>query len=160
MAHLLQLAGMARRPPVHEMISSRKAPKPVGPYAQAVRVTQAGEMLFVSGQIPIEVPLGTVFTGAIKRQAELAFTHLKNIILDAGFTMDEVVKCNIYLTDMKNFDVINEVYQKMFVGLTLPARAVVEVAGLPKGVGIEADAMAVKKFVAPSPPPDEEEMMY
>ena len=105
----------------------------------------AGEMLFVSGQIPLELPAGQVFTGDIKRQATLALTHLKNIILDSGFSMDEVVKCNIYLTDMKNFDAVNEVYQKLFVGMTLPARAVVQVAGLPKGVGLEADAIAVKK---------------
>ena len=136
---------MARRPSVHDMIVSRKAPKPVGPYSQAVRVNAPGAMLFVSGQIPIELPQGAVFTGDIKRQAELALTHLKNIILDAGFTMDEVVKCQIYLTDLKHFDTVNEVYRRLFVGQTLPARAVVQVAGLPKGVGVEADAVAVKK---------------
>ncbi|HET6343950.1 MAG TPA: Rid family detoxifying hydrolase, partial [Myxococcota bacterium] len=115
---------MARRPPVHKMVMSRKAPKPVGPYSHAIHVEAAGEMLFVSGQIPIEVPSGNVFTGDIKRQAELALTHLKNIILDAGFSMDEVVKCSIFLMDMKNFDAVNDVYSRMFVGQTLPARAV------------------------------------
>ena len=144
---------MARRPAVHEMITSRKAPKPVGPYSHAIRVTDPGEMLFVSGQIPIELPAGTVFTGDIKKQAELAFTHLKNIILDSGFSMDEVVKCTIFLTDMKNFEAVNEIYQKMFVGQTLPARAVVQVAGLPKAVGIEVDAVAIKK----APEDDEED---
>lgn len=146
---------MVRRPAVHEMITSRKAPKPIGPYSQAIRVTAAGDMLFVSGQIPLELPAGQVFTGDIKRQATLAFTHLKNIILDSGFSMDEVVKCNIYLTDMKNFEAVNEVYQKLFVGMTLPARAVVQVAGLPKGVGVEADAIAVKKRVEPVAEPEE-----
>src|SRR6478735_156860 len=142
---------MARRPPVHKMVMSRKAPKPVGPYSHAIHVTAPGQMLFVSGQIPIEVPSGNVFTGDIKRQAELALTHLKNIIFDAGFTMDEVVKCSIYLMDMKNFDVVNDVYSRMFVGQTLPARAVVQVAGLPKGVGVEVEAIAVKKAAAPEP---------
>lgn len=137
---------MARRPAIHDMITSRKAPKPIGPYSHAIRVTAPGQMLFVSGQIPLEVPAGTVFTGDIKRQAELAFGHLKNIVLDAGFVMDEVVKCTIYLTDMKNFEAVNEVYQKMFVGQTLPARAVIAVAGLPKGAGVEADAIAVKRI--------------
>jgi 2-iminobutanoate/2-iminopropanoate deaminase len=147
---------MVRRPAVHDMITSRKAPKPIGPYSQAIRVKAAGEMLFVSGQIPLELPAGQVFTGEIKRQATLAFTHLKNIILDSGFSMDEVVKCNIYLTDMKNFDAVNEVYQKLFVGMTLPARAVVQVAGLPKGVGVEADAIAVKKRTEAVAEPEEE----
>ncbi|RYF05962.1 MAG: hypothetical protein EOO40_09740, partial [Deltaproteobacteria bacterium] len=88
-----QEVAMARRPAVHEMVNSRKVPKPIGPYAQAIAVEAAGGMLFVSGQIPIEVPHGAVFTGPIGRQAELVFTHLKNIIFDARYTMDEVVKC-------------------------------------------------------------------
>ena len=153
---------MARRPALHDMITSRKAPKPVGPYSHAVRVNAPGAMLYVSGQIPIEVPSGNVFTGDIKRQAELAFTHLRNIVLDAGFIMDEVVKVHIYLTDMKNFDTVNDVYQKLFVGKTLPARAVVGVAGLPKGVGVEADCIAIKKAEeevdAPEPMDDLGEM--
>ncbi len=140
---------MARRPAVHEMITSRKAPKPVGPYSHAIKVKQPGEMLFVSGQIPIEIPSGNVFKGDIKRQAELALTHLKNIILDAGFNMDEVVKVTIFLVDLKAFDTVNEVYQRLFVGQMLPARAVVQVAALPKEVGIEVEATAVKKAAAP-----------
>ncbi len=136
---------MARRPGVHEMVSSKKAPKPVGPYSHAIRVANPGAMLFVSGQIPIEVPSGNVFKGDIKKQAELAFTHLKNIVLDAGFTVDEIVKTTIFLTDLKSYDTVNTVYQNMFVGQTLPARAVVQVAALPKEVGIEVDCVAMKK---------------
>ena len=152
---------MVRRPCVHTMINSRKVPKPIGPYSQAILVAQPGSMLFVSGQIPLEPPLGTVFTGAIKRQAELALTHVKNIVLDAGFSLEEVVQCTVYLTDLKNFDVVGEAYQKMFVGMTLPARVVVEVAGLPKGVGIEVAATAVKKAEETAATPSgEEEMMY
>ena len=118
---------MARRAPIHQQITSKKAPKPVGAYSQAVLVEQPGSTLFVSGQIPIEVPSGDVFTGDIKRQAEIVFTHLRNIVQDAGFQMDEVVKCSIFLTDLKNFESINQVYQRFFVGGALPARAVVEV---------------------------------
>jgi 2-iminobutanoate/2-iminopropanoate deaminase len=140
---------MAIRPGIHQMITSRKAPKPVGPYSHAVHVKQPGAMLFVSGQIPIEVPSGTVFKGDIKRQAEIAFGHLKNIVLDAGFSIEEVVKVTIYLTDMKNFEAVNAVYQKLFVGGTYPARAVVEVSALPKEVGVEVEAIAVKKGAAP-----------
>jgi 2-iminobutanoate/2-iminopropanoate deaminase len=136
---------MARRPAAHEMVTSKKAPKPVGPYAQAVRVKQPGEMLFVSGQLPIEVPSGNVFKGDIKRQAEIAIEHVRNIVQDAGFSLDEIVKCTVYLTDLKNFEVVNQVYQKLFVGQNLPARAVVQVAALPKEVGIEIEAIAVKR---------------
>ncbi|MDP7040387.1 MAG: Rid family detoxifying hydrolase [Myxococcota bacterium] len=139
---------MARRPAVHEMITSRKAPKPIGPYVHAVKIEQPGAMLFVSGQIPIEVPSGQVFRGDIKRQAEIAFDHLKNIVIDGGFALDEVVKCTIFLTDLESFDKVNQVYQKIFVGMNLPARAVVQVSGLPKEVDIEVEAIAVKKGAA------------
>jgi 2-iminobutanoate/2-iminopropanoate deaminase len=135
---------MAKRPAIHDVINSRKAPKPIGPYVQALRVKNPGEMLFVSGQIPIEAN-GRAFTGDIKRQAEIALGNLRNIITDAKFTMDEVVKVTIFLTDMANFEKVNLVYQKNFVGESLPTRAVVAVAGLPKDVGIEVTAVAVKK---------------
>jgi 2-iminobutanoate/2-iminopropanoate deaminase len=108
-------------------------------------IEQPGATLFVSGQIPIEVPSGNVFTGDIKRQAELAFGHVQNIVQDAGFGMDEIVKCSIFLTDLSHFEAVNQVYQKFFVGGALPARAVVEVSGLPKGVGVEVEAIAMKK---------------
>ncbi len=130
------------------MITSRKAPKPIGPYSQAVRVKQPGEMLFVSGQIPIEVPSGDVFKGDIKRQAEIALTHVKNIVLDAKFSMDEVVKCTIFMTNLGDFDKVNQVYEKMFVGQMLPARAAVQVSALPKGVDVEVEAIAVKRGVS------------
>jgi len=135
---------MARRPAAHEIVVSKKVPKPVGPYSQAVRIKHPGEMLFVSGQIPIEVPSGNVFKGDIKRQAEIVLEHVRNIVQDAGFTMDEVIKCTVYLTDLKNFDTVNQVYQKFFVGQNLPARAVLQVSALPKEVGVEVEAIAMK----------------
>jgi len=146
---------MARRAAVHETVTSRKAPKPIGPYVQAVRVVQPGQMLFISGQIPIEAN-GQVFLGDIKRQAEIALGHVRNIVQDAKFSMDELVKVTIYITDMNNFAAINGVYEKLFVGGSLPARAVVEVAGLPKGVGVEVDAIAVKRAEAASAFRDED----
>lgn len=135
---------MARRMGIHTMVQSRKAPRPTGPYAQGVRVEQPGCMLFVSGQIPLEVPTGQVFTGAIQRQAELALTHMKNVVLDAGFELDHVVRCTVYLVDLAHTEVVNAAYQKLFVGHALPARVMVQVAGLPQGVGIEVDAIAVQ----------------
>ena len=135
---------MARRNAIHEKITCKKAPMPVGPYAQAVRVVQPGEMVFVSGQIPIEVPSGQVFRGDIQRQTEIAMNHLKNILSEAGFSMDELVKCSIFVRDMNDFAAINEIYQGFFTGQSLPARAVVEVSGLPKDVGVEIEGIAMK----------------
>jgi 2-iminobutanoate/2-iminopropanoate deaminase len=126
------------------MFHSRKAPKPIGPYSQAVLIDRPGATLYVSGQIPIEVPSGRMFTGDIKRQAEIAIGHVRNIITDAGFRLDEIAKVTIYLTDLGNFDAVNAVYQELFVGGGVPARAVVGVAALPKGAGIEVEAVAVK----------------
>jgi 2-iminobutanoate/2-iminopropanoate deaminase len=136
---------MAKRNSIHEIMTSRKAPKPVGPYSHAIRTKNPGELLYVSGQIPVEVPSGNVFRGDIKKQTDIALSHVRNIVQDAGFTMDDVVKVTIYLTDMKQYDVVNEVYTKFFVGAMLPARAVVGVASLPKEVNIEIEAVAVKK---------------
>ena len=141
---------MVRRGMVHEIINSRKAPKPVGAYSQAIKVSQPGEMLFVSGQIPIESPSGKVFLGDIKRQAEIAFNNMRNIVVDAKFSMDEVVKTTIFLTDLKDFEVVNTVYAKLFLGQHLPARAAVQVVALPKGVNVEIECVAVKQGQDPN----------
>ena len=124
---------------------SIEIPTPPNPAGSYIPVVTTGNLAFVSGQIPIEVPSGQVFRGDIKRQAEIAFEHLKNIVIDGGFALDEVVKCTIFLTDLESFDKVNQVYQKIFVGMNLPARAVVQVSGLPKEVDIEVEAIAVKK---------------
>lgn len=125
-------------------VISKRAPKAVGNYSVAM-VADCNQMLFVSGQIPIEMPKGTVYTGDIKKQAELALGNLRNIILDAKFQMEDVVKCTIFLTDMANYEVVNEAYGKLFVSKNFPARAVVGVAALPKGVGVEVEAIACRK---------------
>jgi len=135
---------MARRDSVHQQIVSRRAPKAVGPYVHAIKVENPGATLYVSGQIPIELPSGNVFTGDIKRQAEIALTHLRSIVQDAGFSMDEVVKCTVFLTNMDDFGAVNEIYQKFFTGQALPARAAVEVSRLPKDVNVEVECIAVK----------------
>ena len=135
---------MASHPTSIEMITSNHAPKPIGPYSHAIRVPKAGPMLFVSGQIPIDAATGKLITGDVRTQAEVAMANLKSIIVDAGFSIDDVAKCTIFLTDMKDFDVVNQVYGDVFSGKTLPARAVVQVAGLPKGVDVEIECVAVK----------------
>lgn len=153
---------MARRPAVHEMMTSRKVPKPTGPYPHGVRVTEPGRMLFVSGQIPVQPPVGAVFTGEIRKQAELAFANMRNIVLDSGFTLDELVSVRIYVTDLKNIDRIDDEYKKLFNSQAMPARTLVQVAALPKGVSIEVEARAIKRAEAapPAGPPADEMDMY
>jgi 2-iminobutanoate/2-iminopropanoate deaminase len=138
-------------------IISKRAPKAVGNYSAAV-VADGNQTLYVSGQIPIEMPKGTVFTGDIKKQAELCMTNLRNIVQDARFAMEDVVKCTIFITNMENYEAVNEVYGKYFVTRVFPARAIVGVAALPKGVGVEIEAVAVKKVDAASKPVVVEEM--
>ena len=116
-----------------------------------MRLTQPGEMLFVSAQAPQEVPQGQLFLGPVGRQAELVFGHIRNLVQDARLNLSEVVQVTIYLTDLKNETAVNQAYQKLFVGLTPPARVLVEVAGLRGGAGIEASAIAIRQ--APPPPP-------
>ncbi|BAI80130.1 translation initiation inhibitor [Deferribacter desulfuricans SSM1] len=124
-----------------KFINTTKAPKAIGPYSQAVLV---GNMLFISGQIPIDPETNELFEGNIEDKTDLVLNNLKNIIEEAGFTISDVAKVTIYLKDMINFTKVNEVYSGFF-GEHRPARAVVEVSNLPKNVDIEIDAICVKE---------------
>ena len=130
-------------------VVSKRAPKAVGNYSAAV-TAEHNQSLYVSGQIAIEMPKGTVFTGDIKRQAEIVMMNLKNIVQDAGYHMEDIVRSTIYLTNMDNYEAVNEIYGKYFISKVFPARAVIGVAALPKGVGVEIDAVAVKKVEGPA----------
>lgn len=125
-----------------KMINTDKAPKAIGPYSQAVR---AGDMLFCSGQIPIDPATGNLelFGGDAAKQARLVMENLKAVLAADGFSFEGVVKTTIYLADMESFAAVNEVYASFF-GTHKPARATVAVAKLPKGVGVEIDAIACK----------------
>ena len=135
---------MANRPSIHEAVVSRKVPRPVGPGPHAIRVEVPGESLFVSGMLPQDA-MGKMVTAEIKKQAELALGHVRNVVVDAKFSMDDLVRCTIYLTDINDAEAVDQVYQKMFVGQMLPARTVIQVAALPKGAHIQVDAIAVKR---------------
>jgi 2-iminobutanoate/2-iminopropanoate deaminase len=118
-------------------------------------------MLFVSQQLPAQPPVGQMFTGEIRRQAELALNNVRNIVLDAGFAMDEIVQVRIYVTDLKHFERVEDVYQKLFNSQALPARTVVQVAKLPQDAGIGVEAQAIKRAdpapaLAPAGPEDQE----
>lgn len=147
---------MARRPSQHALVTSRRVPKHPGPTVHAVRVDAPGASLYVCGLLPLDPPMGRPCTGPIRKQTERLLTHLKSVVDDGGLSVGEVVRCTLYVTELKHMAIVDEVYGKMFVGQALPARTVVVVAGLPEGVAISLDAIAVRAALpmasAPAPP--------
>jgi len=122
-------------------ISTENAPKAIGPYSQAIACE--GKLLFCSGQIPLDPKSGEM-TGAsdVRAQARRVMENLKAVLEAAGASLAKVVKTTIYLADLQDFAAVNEIYAGYF-GEAPPARATVEVAGLPRGAMVEIDAIAV-----------------
>ena len=120
-----------------EAISTPAAPAAIGPYSQAVR---SGGFLFTSGQIPLRSD-GTLVEGDIRVQTRQVLENLRAVLEAGGATLDSVVKCTCFLADMDDFAAMNEVYGEFF-GDTPPARSAVQVARLPRDVGIEIEAVA------------------
>ena len=118
-------------------ISTERAPAAIGTYSQAVR---AGDTIYVSGQIPIEPATGELAEGGIAEHVRQVFENLRAIAEEAGASLADVVKLNVYLTSMESFAVVNEVMASFF-DEPYPARAAVGVAELPKGVAVEMDAV-------------------
>ncbi|PVZ70351.1 RidA family protein [Pelagibaculum spongiae] len=125
---------------MNNAIHTDQAPAAVGPYSQAI---QAGNQLFVSGQIPFIPETMTLVSEDVAEQTKQSLVNLKSIIESAGFAMTDVVKCTIFIKDMNEFATINEVYAGFFEQ-PFPARACVEVARLPKDVKVEIDAVCIK----------------
>jgi 2-iminobutanoate/2-iminopropanoate deaminase len=121
-------------------ISTKKAPAAIGPYSQAVR---AGTFVFLSGQIPLDPGTGQMIEGGIDAQAERVLENLGAVLQAAGLTFDHVVRTTIYLTDLGDFQKVNELYAKRFSHAPQPARSTVQVAALPRGAMVEIDAIAV-----------------
>ncbi len=119
------------------VISTPNAPAAIGPYSQAVKV---GNTVWISGQIPLVPETMELLEGDFKAQATRVFENLAAIADAAGGTLNQAVKLNISLTDMNNFGAVNEVMTQ-FLSEPYPARACVEVAGLPKGVAVEIEAI-------------------
>lgn len=112
----------------------------VGPYSQAV---EAGGFVFCSGQIPLEPRTGVVVGGDIRAATRQVMANLETVLGEAGLSIKDVVKTTIYLVNLDDFPAVNEIYGTYFDG-AFPARATVQVAGLPKGAMIEIDAVAVR----------------
>lgn len=124
-----------------KVIKTEKAPKAVGPYSQGII---AGNMIFVSGQIPFNPDKNEMVKGSIADQTEQSLKNVKAVLEAAGATLDDVVKCTVFLKDMDTFSEMNGVYKEFFKE-NPPARAAVEVARLPLDVGVEIEAIAIKK---------------
>jgi 2-iminobutanoate/2-iminopropanoate deaminase len=120
-------------------IETTKAPKPVGPYSQAVA---AGNLLFASGQIPLDPDTNELVNGDIEVQTERVLMNLMEVLKEAKMTATNVVKTTVYLTDLADFGKMNAVYER-YLGKEPPARSTIQAAGLPKGVKVEIDLIAV-----------------
>ena len=124
--------------PPKKLISTALAPQAIGPYSQAVDL---GDLVFVSGQIPIDPATQQVVAGPVEAQTERVLQNLQGILASAGLSLENVVRTTVFLTDLANFPKMNEVYARYF-SKDFPARSTVQVSALPKGVGIEIDAIA------------------
>ncbi len=124
-----------------KIITTAKAPAPIGPYNQAIL---NGNTLYTSGQIAINPETGELVLDDIKTEAEQVMQNLKAILDEVGMTFEHVIKTTIFLNDMNNFAQVNEVYGKYFDEDTAPARETVAVAALPKFVNVEISVIAVK----------------
>lgn len=125
---------------MNQPIHTPKAPAAIGPYSQAV---QAGNMLFVSGQIPVDPATGEFAGNDITTQTRQSLTNVKNILEEAGYTTADVVKTTVLLANMGDFAAMNAVYAAFFTA-PCPARAAFAVKDLPKGALVEIEAIAVK----------------
>ena len=119
-------------------VDSRHGPAAIGPYSHAV---WAGDLLYLSGQTPIDPATGRLVAGDVGVQTQRVFDNLEAVLLDAGLAMDAVIKCNVYLASMGDFGAMNAVYQQRF-SAPYPARTTVAVAGLPLGAAVEIELVA------------------
>ena len=123
-----------------QVISTHQAPAAIGPYSQAIRV---GNLLYTSGQIPINPATGSFVEGGIKEQTRQSLTNIKAILEEAGLTMAHVVKTTVFMADMNDFADMNAVYAE-FLAEPYPARSAVAVKTLPKGALVEIEVVAAE----------------
>ena len=124
---------------MREVIATEHAPKPIGPYSQAI---QANGFIFLSGQTPLDPATQQLVTGGIAEQTERVLKNLEAVLKAAGSSLDKVLRCGVFLKDMNDFAAMNEVYGKFFRS-NPPARSTVQAARLPKDSLVEIDAIAM-----------------
>jgi len=123
---------------LRKAIVTEKAPKPVGPYSQGVI---EGDFIFVSGQGPINPLTGKLELGDVQSETKRVFENLRAILEAAGSSLDQVMKCNVYLRDINDFAAMNEVYQTFFTA-PFPARTTIQAGALPGGIAVEIECIA------------------
>lgn len=121
-----------------KQISTPAAPAAIGPYSQGLR---SGNMVFISGQIPVDPATGEMVEG-IEAQAKQALTNLRNVLAAAGLSTKNVIKTTVFLADLKDFPTVNAIYESFFLA-PYPARSCVQVAGIPKGALVEIECIAI-----------------
>jgi len=124
---------------VKEIIATDQAPRAIGPYSQAVR---AGNVIFASGQIPIDPATGEFVAGGVAEQTEQVMRNITAVLEAAGSGLNQIVKTTVFLADMNDFTAMNEVYARFFPE-TPPARATIQAARLPRDAKVEIEAIAV-----------------
>ena len=123
-----------------KIINTKKAPLPVGPYSQAIMVNNT---LYISGQVALNPKNNELIEGSVEKESYQIMENIKSILNESGLSFKNVVRSKIYLTDMNNFSKVNQVYGSYFEKGQEPARTTIEVSGLPLGVGVEIDMIAV-----------------
>ena len=126
---------------MNKKIYTNNAPEPVGPYSQAI--LSDNHTLYISGQIPLNPKTGKLVMQSVKEQTKQVMENLKQLLFKAGMDFSDVVKTTIFLTDMKSFTEVNEVYGSYFID-NFPARETVQVSQLPKNVDVEISMIAYK----------------
>ncbi len=124
---------------MRQAVSVPGGPKAIGPYSPAIR---AGNLLFLSGQIPVDPDTGAVVAGDVRAQTRRVMENIGDLLKAGGVTFSHVARCTVFLADMNDFPEMNEVYGS-YVGQPAPARSTVQVARLPKDVKVEIDVIAV-----------------
>lgn len=130
---------MSHSPKSRTIIFSSEAPAPVGPYSQGVAT--AGELVFLSGQLPMDPKTGEIVSDSVSAQSKQIFKNLEQVLAAADINFDHVVKVNVFLTDMADFAEMNAVYETVFSS-DAPARSTVAVAALPLGARVEIELIA------------------
>lgn len=122
-----------------QVATSAKVPKPVAPYSPGIRV---GELIFVAGQIGLDVTTGALVPGGVEAETRQALHNMENVLEAAGATLENVVKTTVFLRDMKDFGQMNAIYAQFFTDKP-PARSAFQVAALPLGAAVEIEAIAI-----------------
>ncbi len=132
---------MGNRNPKVKIIKTEKAPKSIGPYSQGIKLEELS-LVFTSGQIPLDPKTGEMISGGIEKETKQVLENLKGVLEGAGSDLTKVIKTTVYLKDIKDFPLMNEIYAQYFKE-NPPVRTTIAVADLPKGAKIEIEAVAV-----------------